>query len=506
MISNEALETQSPSQIAWLKSLGRNTLSKLGFITSQIDIINSTIGTPLYSCPDFERLGISYGNLLLCDIGLTKLNTALRGYIALHYPQYISQYYTKLADTISLVLTEIFDHTELARFSNCFDISLVNNDYVKSLSLPELVWLSNAPINSLRKLGFTDGQIVYCKIYSISLGTGKIPGFDTTSISVAALMECGIPRNHLKNGIRNRFIEEPTTVFFSNLWESISTVTHNPQPASSINLDVQTDSELGIESVTTEPISTPVQFIEVPPSTTTINYCERDDERGVVYISTSDTGIETSETAHDLSVKYLNCYCLYQDIVIKIYNILTEGDNIYVSFTATQGGYDQYKQVNRPISPDFNFSLPKLGLINTDFDVFYVERLHKRESPARYRKGLIPEYLTYKNLCSFENLSLKKDDLVKSLIYGSNSFNSVAEYIFKPITFTYKEALESILNADRVATSFSSAYAIKIDLKINRVILLRYNYVIGTYSIRYNKWTMLTNAFNKSLIDLGVPL
>lgn len=503
MISYEALQSQSTTQKAWLNTLENEELIQLGFSISQIQSIRSSIYPTLCSCPTFEYLGISQSTLLLSGINIHRIKDAIRNYIANRTISSVSNYYTLLLSAINTVLGEEVDEESLLIVRNNYDIISINNGDFSRFTNNELAWLSGAPIASLRKLGFSVEQIICAHLLGQPV-TRVIPDFNELHVNKQAIVDCGIPHYYIRQGIRARYITGIIPTYYDQLLNLVSNLSYTSFTPSTVHTDTRTYDEpiAVLNTLEQEPVPEQTPIV-VPPPSTSINYCEVDDERGVVYVSEFN-GVETRETAHDLSVKYLGCYGLYQDIVIKINNIeCYDEDDIRITFIPIQ---KELKRITRSISPDFNFSLPKLGLINTDFDIFCVERMHKRESPARYRKGLMPECLVYKNLCYFENTILKKTDLIRSVTSDYGSFYKVAEYVFKPISFTYKEALDSVLNADRVAAAFSSAYAVKVDLRINRIILLRYNYVIGTYSIRYNKWAMLTDAFNKSLIDLGVPL
>ena len=154
----------------------------------------------------------------------------------------------------------------------------------------------------------------------------------------------------------------------------------------------------------------------------------------------------------------------------------------------------------------FDYSLPKLGLINFKGGVVLVNRNHKKGSPSKYRKSLRSDTLSYIDLCRRERLSLGEPDYFsKDYFDTDNMFKIVGYDIMYPKMYSYGEALESVINFERLSSAFSSSMCIRLDSYTNKIVLNKYQWSIGEWSDKDKMWLLKTNTFNKDLEKLNIP-
>lgn len=217
--------------------------------------------------------------------------------------------------------------------------------------------------------------------------------------------------------------------------------------------------------------------------------------------------MEYVESVHDYEVRFLECFGTLEEKVIfscefnecnesnkskmKYLEVINSNYNIgNLNFNIGSFEHDSH---NKNIS--FNndiFTLPKLGFINTSFFAVYYERRHKKSSPSRYRRGLRQDTLELKNISNYE---------VAMLTEGNNPvgskhtlfFASIHDLFF-PHYFTYEEAIESILTFQRLSAAITNTLALKYDMTLNSIQLLKNNWVIGDYSDT-KKGIILRNDF-----------
>jgi hypothetical protein len=222
----------------------------------------------------------------------------------------------------------------------------------------------------------------------------------------------------------------------------------------------------------------------------------------------SDPNVDNPNNAHDLTVKYADCYGIRRGEVIRLREFSG------VSDSKTKAHYqrissDGYKSdVDSALfDSTFDFTLPKLGFINFRDHVIQVIRQQKRSSPSRYRKGLRSDTVRFTNISSRELSFLNDEDVcIRNEDSFGKLFRVLSNSIFFPEQLSYAEALEAVLNSKRLAASFSSSLAIKIDSLSNKIVLQKNSWIIGNWNSTYSRWDMADNTFNEDLISLNIRI
>lgn len=214
----------------------------------------------------------------------------------------------------------------------------------------------------------------------------------------------------------------------------------------------------------------------------------------------------TIETVHDLEVKYLDCLGIKGNSVIKAVGFRQGNSKNIIQYRKIEPSGSVSSTIEETFDSSFNFTLPKLGMINHDDYVIYIERTHKKSSPCRYRKGLRSDSLKFFNLSSKELKSVNKTNVVDSSYFSfEDSTRRLAESIFFPKKFTFKEAIDEILDFKRLSVAFTSSLAVKLDSNSNKIILQKHNWMIGEYNSKNSLFEMYINTFNHDLLKLNIP-
>ena len=351
------------------------------------------------------------------------------------------------------------------------------------LTIANKKWLSNLNNSTLLRLGFNDSQIQNLKLFKTAAQTGVVPSWIAIGIPLSKIMDLGLP------------VTPPGTISIGEHWLNQSmqslaeAVSSEPTTVHSIDELIEEDNEEDEEDLFSEDEET---------------HSSSAPNNSITFKSSKD-GIITEESAHDLNVKYQDCYGLYGNKVIRYLESVTHSDGIYTAYREILNG--SFKMTNQVLHSDlFNMTLPKIGFINYRDYVILIERRHKKSSPARYRKGLRSDAFYYTSICGNELLSVGTSDIVGTLQDDDMSFKYIAEYVFKPTLFTYEEALEEVFSAKRIAAAFTSSFAIKLDFSTDKIVLHKYANIIGCYNEETSGWDMLTDTFNKDLLKMGVKI
>ena len=249
-----------------------------------------------------------------------------------------------------------------------------------------------------------------------------------------------------------------------------------------------------------ETIHTPI-----PGNPTPVTFTEDD----LVGELDSEEEVDTNysgESAHDLNVKYQETYVTKGSEVIFLqefsnstpptlhYKTLTSSGNIGVLRSMPWDG------------SLFNTLLPKLGLINIKDGVIYVEREHRRSSPARYRKTLRHDVVKISDLCSKEHRQLGDTSFDNDYYTTADIFKKSLYSIFFPQHFAYEEALDLVLTNRRLAAAFSSSMAIRLCSITNKILLMKYQWPIGHYDFKTESFEMLIDLYKHDLIKYNIPV
>ena len=206
-----------------------------------------------------------------------------------------------------------------------------------------------------------------------------------------------------------------------------------------------------------------------------------------------------------MTVKYSDCFGLYEDKGIYVRDFVQKRGMIFVKFDYISDQYltDNYQQI--VYSPLFTFVPPILGAINYENYVLYVERVHRKPSPGRYRKALRRDLL---EITSVYAGSLSAVNISNDIIYTDsvNSLKWLMNDILLPTHFTYEEAISLVLSFGRIAAAFSSDYHIGYNFLSNNIVMYKGIKPIGTYDLQSSTWIMSIDSFNSELIEMGVPL
>jgi hypothetical protein len=216
------------------------------------------------------------------------------------------------------------------------------------------------------------------------------------------------------------------------------------------------------------------------------------------------------ERASDLRVKFDGCYGKLGSYVIKAstFNELTTDTSEIVYLRYTKGGREERR--TEQFTTAFDFTLPKLGAINFKDYSLFVERLHKRSSPSRYRKGLCSDTVEVlnPNSVALELLHISTPFLNFSRRFGPSEeriFRSLMYDLFFPTELSFEEAMYSVLSMSRISAAFSHSLTVSMNLSVDKFVLSKNNWVIGLYNEKSKVFEMLLDTFNEELDLLGVP-
>jgi len=247
-------------------------------------------------------------------------------------------------------------------------------------------------------------------------------------------------------------------------------------------------------------IQHPLTNTEIPDIIQESNHSENIEEMVVSNNEVSNINI-VIETAHDLQVKYLNTYGLKDDIPIYIADI--ENSSKESTHCIKYYTINDYLSLDTKCSfniGEFDMTLPKIGMINTDKVVVLVERKHKRSSPARYRKGIRPDTLIMTSLSHNSIVELGIPDLYYVNDYGDEPvFRLLLKDIFFPKKFSYKEALNLVSSGEKISCAFSQSLAIGACFITNKIYLYKNQWILGTFNPKKKLFLLNNNYFSFEL-------
>ena len=360
--------------------------------------------------------------------------------------------------------------------------------------------------NNLKILGFSIDDRVYLRRSSDLDITPRRPRFlkgNTKFIESDYLIETS---NHglTYAGWRLMMLDNPgLTSLQRQIFTSNFPITTSTTDLGDVVVNVNTSQSTTQANffTTYEPPSSTIQPIPIP-----FDFIEDAPEYNSPETNQSDSSNPNS--THNLTVKWSECYGIKGDKVFRAYEF-SNGSNsshIYYRTIKDNGEFDN-GMINDSFDSSFDFTLPKLGLINYENHIIQLIRNHKKTSPSRYRKGLRPDGIKYVNL-SYKELGLINQEDIVHNIDGNRGylFRLLSYSIFFPKTYTYEQALASVLNYERLATAFSSSLAIRLDSIINKIVIQKHQWVIGHYNPKTSSFDMLIDTFNDDLLAHNIPI
>ena len=238
---------------------------------------------------------------------------------------------------------------------------------------------------------------------------------------------------------------------------------------------------------------------------------EQESEEGNIEQESEEDNIEqeseyVEENARDLNVKYQDTYFIKGDKVINAVEF-TGGNSPSILYRLLdKDGISGRLQNDIWVSSEYDVSAPKLGFINTPTCALLVERSHKKSSPSKYRKTLRHDLIT------IQDISIKENKAISNLYWDYNThptediFKKAIYNILFPEKLTFQEALGKVLGYERLSAAFASSLAIRLDLTTNKIVLMKYQWVIGTYNTKRKAFDMLVNFYNNDMIKYGIPV
>jgi hypothetical protein len=217
----------------------------------------------------------------------------------------------------------------------------------------------------------------------------------------------------------------------------------------------------------------------------------------------------SGDTTHDLLVKYQDTYGLYKNKPILFKNVVAKPGSLH-GYEIHGYSLDIHGLFERSFTSqemlDFNMTLPKLGFINHNSLVIYLERQHRRPSPSKYRKGLRSDSLIITNVSSSDYREVYYSrDPYDTGYYGRDAvIQKILHSLFFPIFYSYEEALNSLLTFKRLSCAISSSLALSINFRTNKILLHRNQFTIGVYNSKLKGIILNTELFTDSLIKAGV--
>jgi hypothetical protein len=216
-----------------------------------------------------------------------------------------------------------------------------------------------------------------------------------------------------------------------------------------------------------------------------------------------------TETARDLTVKYLNTYGIYRDKIALITSI-EEDRNTDVGYTIyikifNANGTTKSENIRTGIS-ELNMSVPKLGFINHEGIAWHIERNYKKSSPEKYRRGLVSGSINILNISDNDYFVAYgiEHTYSPSIIGNEGTLQYLLYPLFFPKFFSYTEALSKINNYELLSCAITSSISIALNFKLNKIVLYKNRWAIGTYSEKNKKFIMNIDIFNSDLERAGV--
>ena len=402
----------------------------------------------------------------------------------------------------------------------------------KLLRPSERKYLAKLPKSALRSLGFDIAQVNVLKTYNPLTGTAIVPRFlvnpdsDISSdyvITGYTISETGLTYEQWKYWITH-IQQTSDEADSSNPTFTVTTATPAPNPNqyNSAALLHEAVANMNGPQPVAHWFNEPIQWNN--PSLHPLNPTsngelteDMSEELGLgsteidqQNVEESNPNIDNPNNAHDLSVKYTDCYGIKGSAVVRVMEF-SSGSN---SENATSVYYRVLKPNGSSNSPtscvfteDFDMTLPTLGMVNFHDHVVLVQRKHKKSSPSRYRKALRADTLTYNNLSSRELDILGRDNKVRNEGEDPDgTLRIMSHSIFFPQKYTFLEALESVISFKRLSTAFSSSMAIKLDSITNKIVLQKNSWIIGTFNPDKGLFEMVNNTFNEQLLSLNIPI
>jgi hypothetical protein len=213
----------------------------------------------------------------------------------------------------------------------------------------------------------------------------------------------------------------------------------------------------------------------------------------------------TQEDLRDLELKYSRCFFVKDGSIFFLYSFNYVSGRVVASiYTPSINGLTDQRVI--PFDDSFDFTLPKLGYVNTDKYSIFLLRNHKRSSSSKYRKGLTTDIIR-------STISSDRELVSTSLPYPHSPnrmdneyiIYSLASSIFNRVYPTYEEALQEVLSFNRLSCAFSTTYCIKLDSMLNKFVLLKNGWLIASWDNKKASWSIINPEFNIELSSLNIP-
>lgn len=213
------------------------------------------------------------------------------------------------------------------------------------------------------------------------------------------------------------------------------------------------------------------------------------------------------ETTHDLEVKYLDCFGVMDETKIFLAKGFTSASNGKIDIHYSNFPNHLEKAIYDPLR--FQFLIPEMGYINAGLACYYLERTHKKPSPARYRKGFRSELvelisISDKELINIQSILAFKTPLESSLLDRNKTY-FFGMSLFEREYPLYSEALNDVLNYKKLSVAFNNNFCIKLDSYTNSIVLMYKQWIIGAYEATNNTWLIKTNLFIPELLKMNIP-
>lgn len=190
-----------------------------------------------------------------------------------------------------------------------------------------------------------------------------------------------------------------------------------------------------------------------------------------------------SNIAHDLKLRYKQCYFNYQGSILRAVDFYSKCGKVYIEALDRNNDTETVEYCESMV----NFKMPKLGYINVNgsHSSIFLERKSIVDSSYKFIRGFTKE-------------------VVNILTPITVSIYDIVEELHNPTYPSIETAIEGLYSGNISGAALSSNLSIEVSYKLNRIFLYHRCTPIGVYVHLLKRFRLFTNTFNRELIALGI--
>ena len=209
---------------------------------------------------------------------------------------------------------------------------------------------------------------------------------------------------------------------------------------------------------------------------------------------------------NDIVNKLQGCFGLYEGKCI-VFDNLESGPSISstkIRYRNVLAGVSGLSSLETALfTKDFDFTIPKLGFVNSKHYAVLVYRSYRRDTNSRYKIGMHPSTVSFTNIsevCIRVVNRLVKADILVDIVSQFNPANVFIPPLFFESSYpTFQEGMDNILSSKMISCAISPDLAIKADLGNNTICLIKREWVIGIWAIKEGVFHVFDEVFKEEL-------